>query len=115
MAAGNERSLTFKNSTHLSSSLLTHSGHPEVTAPVPWQLASTSLTCTGRLNARNRIPNATWLRAKTGMPTGMGTGTAPDVVCATAADAVRGVAQQRHRRTLSAEGVLKLCPNTSLA
>ena len=32
-------------------------------------------------------------RAKTGMPTGMGTGTSTDVVCATAADAVRGVAQ----------------------
>jgi len=45
MAAGNERSLTFKDSTHLSSSLLTHSGHREVTGPVPWQLASTSLTC----------------------------------------------------------------------
>ena len=35
----------------------------------------------------------------------MWTGTATDVVCTTAPDAVRGVAQQRHRRTLSAEGV----------
>src|SRR6185369_4298337 len=107
MAAGNERSLTFKDSTHLSSSLLTHSGHPEVTGPVPWH-SRRPASPAGRLNARNRFPNATWLRAKTGMPTGMGTGTSTDVVFATAADAVRGVAQ----RGGATEGVLKLCPNT---
>src|SRR6185312_10745075 len=103
MAAGNERSLTFKDSTHLSSSLLTHSGHREMTGPVPGNRRRPASPA-GRLNAINRFPNATWLRAKTGM----GTGTSTDVVCATAADAVRGVAQ----RGGATEGVLKLCPNT---